>query len=266
MTQRLKLLIVVSLLGNYVQAHPLLGSMQIFNDGPQFDSQGYGICNADENGELNLIKNVVKNGHIVFDVGANIGGWSALVLAQKKLVKIYAFEPIPAIFKQMKKNIIIPTVFFYNLAIDNQVGDKDFIVYADNRGATDWSSFYFRPEIAAHIKETIKVKTQDLDSFCVQHGVDHIDFLKIDTEGNELAVLHGAKNLLQNKAVPVMQFEYGGTYPDAGITLKQVYDLLQGYGYTIFRILPDKLLKVSHWRQALENFTYSNYVAVLENT
>ena len=106
------------------------------------------------------------------------------------------------------------------------------------------------------------MKTITLDSFCKKNQILHIDFLKIDTEGSELGVLLGAHNLLTNKQIEIIQFEYGGTYPDAGITLKEVYNLLEKNGYRVFRIIPNGLIQISRWRDALENARYSNYLAI----
>ena len=51
--------------------------------------------------------------------------------------------------------------------------------------------------------------------------VKEIDFLKIDVEGFELAVIQGSKNMLAS-GIKCVQFEYGGTYHDANTTLQQI--------------------------------------------
>ena len=104
-----------------------------------------------------------------------------------------------------------------------------------------------------------------LDSFCKQHKINHIDFLKIDTEGSELNVLKGAHTMLKNHNINVIQFEYGGTYPDANITLEQVYNFLAELEYDIYRIVNDGLIHVDSWHTQLENNQYSNYLAVAQS-
>lgn len=44
--------------------------------------------------------------------------------------------------------------------------------------------------------DTIEVKTDTLDNYCNYHKINEIDVLKIDTEGSELEVLQGGKNIL----------------------------------------------------------------------
>lgn len=47
-----------------------------------------------------------------------------------------------------------------------------------------------------------------VDDFTEAEGLDFIDVLKIDTEGNDPAVLMGATNVLRNKKVGIVYFEY----------------------------------------------------------
>ena len=48
-----------------------------------------------------------------------------------------------------------------------------------------------------------------LDDFAVENGIEGITVLKIDTEGLDLSILHGARKLLTRRAVRVVVFEYG---------------------------------------------------------
>ena len=108
----------------------------------------------------------------------------------------------------------------------------------------------------------LTVQLETLDHFTSEHQIHQINFLKIDTEGNEMNVLLGAKDLLEKQAIDIIQFEYGGTYLDSKTTLHQVYSYLQSHGYTIYRIASFGLIEIPTWRQALENYAYSNYLAV----
>ena len=42
------------------------------------------------------------------------------------------------------------------------------------------------------------VRSSSLDSFCKRKSIKNIDLLKIDTEGHEMQVLNGAKDMLKN--------------------------------------------------------------------
>lgn len=49
--------------------------------------------------------------------------------------------------------------------------------------------------------ETIDVELRILDDFAQEHGLDHIDYLKIDVEGSEYEVLEGAQTMLPRTGV-----------------------------------------------------------------
>ena len=62
-------------------------------------------------------------------------------------------------------------------------------------------------EYLGYTKELIKVKVITLDDFTNMEEVEHINFLKLDTQGSEINVLHGARNLLLNGKIDVIQTE-----------------------------------------------------------
>ena len=48
-------------------------------------------------------------------------------------------------------------------------------------------------------KQEVQIRT--IDAFALEHKIDAIDFLKIDTEGYELNVLNGAERMLREKKI-----------------------------------------------------------------
>jgi hypothetical protein len=99
-----------------------------------------------------------------------------------------------------------------------------------------------------------------LDEYVEQEGVVRIDFLKIDTEGFELEVLKGACKSLHK--IEMIQFEYGGCYPDNNVTLAQVYQFLQHHGFRYFYLIQPQYLRICP--TPIENYAYSNYLATRE--
>ena len=225
-------------------------------------------CNSNMkvNGEYNVIKHLIKSGDVVFDVGASRGDWSNCVFSLHKAVLVYAFEPIPDVFTSLQETCKDKLGFAYNLALSNKKGKSEFCYYSSNYSNSRMSGFYDRKILKEKLKlahEKIMVEVDTLDSFCSENLINHIAFLKIDTEGEELNVLKGALGLLQNKAISAIQFEYGGCYIDSESTLQEVYKLLSKHGYAIFRIFPKGLIKIEKWKDQLENYKYCNYLAVL---
>lgn len=98
----------------------------------------------------------------------------------------------------------------------------------------------------------IKVPCRRLDEL-----ITHIvDFIKIDVEGHELSVLKGASKLLNN--VQFVQFEYGGTYLDANITIRSVVDVLASKGLVFIYAIEAGGLNFTN--EPPEDFRYKNYL------
>ncbi len=180
-------------------------------------------------------------------------------------VSIHAFEPVPETFFSMRKNLTAKKVHLHNLAIAEEDGTKTFYHWDGSAQTGELSSLYRRPVVEKNLNASVKpitVQSCTLDTFCEEQGIREIDFLKIDTEGAELDVLRGAASLFRARRIRILQFEYGGTYLDSRITLKQIWELLRESSYSVFRIIPEGLLHVPQWRDALENYRYANYIAV----
>ena len=111
-----------------------------------------------------------------------------------------------------------------------------------------------------YITEPVEIRT--LDSYCKEKSIKQIDFFKIDVEGNELAVIEGGKDSFKREAVSVVQFEYGGTYIDSRILLKDFFDFFVEMNYSFFLLYPERLYPVSRYDQRLENFQYKNFLII----
>lgn len=225
--------------------------------------------NLAKTGEEKVIQNLIKPGQIIFDVGANQGEWSQYVLKNCQPKEIHLFEPVLPIYYQLLSQIEIPLngakIIPNPLALGQRETCKTFYFYTDFPA---WSTFYRRHDIEKqyHLKppQELPVFTTTLDAYCSRLGLQRIDFLKIDVEGGELDVLFGAEELLRRGKIDYLQFEYGGTYLDANVTLKQVFDYLRKFRYEIFKISPEGLAYQPQFRPELENYQYSNFLAINE--
>ena len=215
-------------------------------------------------GEVRVIKNIISKGYVVFDVGANVGDWTAKVLSQGHDVEVHLFEPIPHVYKKLIQNLD-KQLNFNNLGVGQKEEVKTFYYYEANPLL---STFYRRVDVEKqgwlNPPKEITVLTTTIDNYCQRHGIKRINFIKIDVEGGELDVLYGAKYFLETGRVDYLQFEYGGTYIDSKITLKEAFEYLQKFRYSIFKILPDRLEYKPTFLPEDENFEFSNFLAVNE--
>lgn len=240
-------------------------SLNAFEVVPQNDSTfklGFGEWNIAIDGEADVIRQFIGPNQVVLDVGANCGEWSQFALKTQPSIQIYAFEPVPPVFERLQTTLGNNShVKLFNHAISDKNGVAQFHYYPEADGL---SGFYYREVLRGDHPDPIiiDVPEKTLDTFALENNLSHIDFIKIDTEGAEWKVLQGAKNLIQNRLIRAIQFEYGGCYIDAKTTLKSVFNFLTENGYLVFRIIPNGLVSINQWEDRLENYDLSNYFAI----
>lgn len=211
------------------------------------------------NGEYRWLKQAIGQlqNPVVFDVGANIGKWIETVLAIQSSAQIYAFEPSPTTFSKLQQQPFAHSVSLHNLGLGDE--KKSLILYEyDNQSAHN--SLYPRHDKPFHHQTTVEMDT--LVNYCATHHINHINYLKIDTEGNDYHVLVGAKSLLENEQIDIIQFEYGNNYLDARIFLKDIFDLFAPLNYSIYRIMPKSLRHIPTYHESHERFMYSNFTII----
>ncbi|MEL6689447.1 MAG: FkbM family methyltransferase [Pseudomonadota bacterium] len=76
-----------------------------------------------------------------------------------------------------------------------------------------------------------------LDAELTRHGIETVDFLKIDVEGYEMQVLQGASEALAAGRIKVILFEFGAHHGAENETFKDFHDLLSGAGYDVYKAM-----------------------------
>jgi FkbM family methyltransferase len=220
-------------------------------------------CNNDDpntNGEYWLLERVVPHCSVICDVGANTGAWTEACLRVNPEIQVYAFEPNPSAADLFTERWgVNPNIHLLRVALGDENSTLEFHDYGTASGL---SGFFSRElSISRASQQTINVTCRRLDDLDELVGAD-IDFLKIDTEGSEMRVLRGAKEILAEGRIRLIQFEYGGTWIDAREFLADAFRLLRNKGYSFGRLLPDRVQWISEFdHRKLEKFKYSNYVA-----
>lgn len=170
-----------------------------------------------------IIKRHVKPGMNCIDVGCHKGEILELLLRQSPAGRHLGFEPIPAFAGELatkfKGN---PGVEIIECALSDTHGSSAF-QYVTNApaysGIRERSYAVENPHI-----EQIQVRLRPLDDWFTSDA--KWDFIKIDVEGGELAVLRGAQRILRLNQ-PLVVFECGlGASEFYGTTADDVYQLL----------------------------------------
>ena len=161
-----------------------------------------------------VFKKVLRVGDVVIDIGANIG-YFTLLAAQVVgwRGRVYAFEPDPTNMKALCDNARInkfENIKTYMMALSNKNGTAT--LYTSSRESAKHSLIRIKEHDGQ--ESTLVAKLDDM----LIVDKPKIRLLKTDTEGNELAVLQGAKQtILSNKDI-ILIVEVNRETLDAGNT------------------------------------------------
>jgi len=195
---------------------------------------------------IKTVKEIVNEGDIVVDVGANIGIYSLIL---SKLVgekgRVYSFEPDPDNFSLLLKNMKennIKNVIMVNKAISDKEGKQNLYLNKDN------SAFHSLIRYNNNLFEkSIEVGTTTLDNFFSNLN-KKVNFIKMDIEGYEGDALKGAKELLKKSGKIKIIIEFSPEIiKNSNFGIKNLLNLLKSYNLEIRKIDEEnkKLNKIS---------------------
>lgn len=149
------------------------------------------------------------------DVGAHIGLISFGVWARRPDVSVHAFEPHPANADAWRRNRQLSgstSAHLVEAGLSDHSGEMRFDGTGDSGGHA----------ITTGGVSSIRVAT--LDDYCLEHGVERIDVLKIDVQGHEMEVLRGADRLFADGRIGTVLCEID-VAPE-----EEIIELLAGHG------------------------------------
>jgi len=211
----------------------------------------------DKNGEANLLSFVSKRLSTVIDVGANKGDWSTEVeKCAPNVQAVYMFEPGNIAFEQLEIRFANNPKFKpVNKGVSNVVGD--FTFYEGPNGA-EHSSFVEVESLPTFGK---RKPVTTIDTFSKEMGIEQIDYLKIDVEGWDYNVIEGAEQMLAEKRILFLQFEYGENWRHSGNTLTSTIAFLKRHQYKVYSIRKTGIYSFDQ-EYYMEFFGYSNFLAI----
>jgi len=190
--------------------------------------------------ERSFVERYLKPGMVVLDIGANQGFYTLLA---SRLVshtgKVISFEPSPRERKALllhKRLNRCGNVSVQALALGEKAATADLHVIKDTH--TGLNSL--KPPVTTSETSVVRVRVDTLDAWLGSHEIAHVDFIKMDVEGGELAVLKGASRLLERPPRPIIlaEVEEVRTQP-WGYPAKEIIEFLRTRDCKWFQISDD---------------------------
>ncbi|MDH3648125.1 MAG: FkbM family methyltransferase [Saprospiraceae bacterium] len=130
---------------------------------------------------------------VFYDIGANAGYFT--LVGAKYAKKTYAFEPVPINVEVISKHIDyneIGNTIIEQVAINDKKGLTNFTI--EKKNANSHLAQLPISHASTSTVEVIEVEAITLDDYVREN--DPPTLVKVDVEGAEMSVLHGAKNCL----------------------------------------------------------------------
>jgi FkbM family methyltransferase len=184
--------------------------------------------------EYETFKACLKSGDVGLDIGANAGNYSLLFgFCVGPTGKVFAFEPAPEAFagltRHLELNALKSVVWPVQAALSDRPGEAHFLAHGFQGG----NRLLGRGE-RVPAEFTLRVPCLTVDDFCAARKITP-DFIKIDVEGYELAVLRGARQTIkaaQNDFALFVEL-HPGLWPRLGWSRQDLELELAGQGLVV---------------------------------
>lgn len=177
---------------------------------------------------------------MTFDVGSYVGFFTLLAAHANNNAKVYAFEPMKAIYERLLQNIELNDLKNVKTtlgAVGSEEGEAEFFHVEGFELPTSSSLSSEFVKDNENITSTT-VKIFQLDKFAVENGIEALNLIKIDTETTEPDVLIGAKGLLTKHQPEIFCEVLAGRAE--GQKLKEI---LREFGYNFYLLTPEGPVK-----------------------
>ena len=193
------------------------------------------ILGGFEPSTLRLYNGLVKTGDVVLDIGANIGSHT---LPLAKLVgnkgHVYAFEPTDFAFRKLNNNLQLNDALIERVTVFQQMLVFDKNTAIENELFSSWplvSADQLHEKHKGRLMLTTGAHAVTLDDAISENNITTVDFIKLDVDGFEYAVLSGGAKTI-NKFKPTILIELAPyVYKDKKSEFIEMINAFKNIGY-----------------------------------
>jgi FkbM family methyltransferase len=205
--------------------------------------------------ETPYLADLLSGAPICLHVGASDGRHSYVMTQVAPKARIFAFEPSAFAFEVLKVAIrlhgIADRVTPIHAAVGDEPGEMLLVTPKKTSGRMGRAYAFVaetvpngaaRPDLEDRGMEVQPTPVVTLDGYCARHGIERVDFIRMDIEGAEQKALAGAAEILDRDRPhvlleihpPMLQARFGGSG-------EAVVELFRQRGYRMFALDGDRL-------------------------
>lgn len=217
-------------------------------------------------------RTILPKNPTIIDVGANKGQTIEFFKKIFNNLKIYAFEPSEVYNVLEKKYKNSKNIIISKNALHSKRTKKTFYFHTfDSNDVSQLSGFYkINKKSKDHIRINSNKRTHILKNINHSYIVDcfpldlllkkiKIDLLKIDTQGNELNILKGAKKLLKNTKFIKLELMFFDYYQKS-VSISEIEIFLKKFNFKVFNILEVNQNPVNYKTDWIEILFYNTKI------
>ena len=221
-------------LGNGVERVEVLGSRMALDSSEYMQRRFYYHCY--EAPAVRFFKRWLREGDVVFDVGAHVGFFTLL---GARLIgargQVHAFEPVPSNYQHLQENVALngySNVRATRAAVGDSEGEVSLGLRDERLVGSSTCDYTVGAELGS-----VTAPVTTLDRYVAEHAIGPVRLVKIDVEGFEPAVLTGLKRTFESAPPAAIMLELNAEMLfEHGSSPTSLLSMLTDHGYELHEL------------------------------
>ncbi|MEI6852321.1 MAG: FkbM family methyltransferase [Bacteroidota bacterium] len=206
-------------------------------------------------GDFVYFRDMVADGNIILDIGANIGAMAVHLSRTHPHATIYAFEPIPQNIKTLERvlrHFKIKNVSVVKSALGNTTGEIEMVMPVQKKAKLQGLSHVVHDSITDFNEgEKYKTPLTTLDIFLKENKITQaVNAIKLDVENFEFFVLEGGIETIK-KHRPIIYTELWENE-----NRENCFTFIKNLNYTVKVLTENELVDFDEKLHSTQNFFF----------